>query len=134
MKVIADYCVEKGGVKRYDLHRCPDAYGQARNLDAWELRQNDFDMHATYEDYMRIWSYNCQMANATRLRDWSRELAKCFVLMQGTSRTYDPDKGERGLQQWSTDDHDIIEAKVAKKTRGPQPDGVLRYGGAAMPL
>ena len=52
----------------------------------------------------------------------------CFVLMQGTSRTYDPDKRERGLQQWCTESHDVVEARVTKKPRGPQPDGVLWMG------
>ena len=73
-----------------------------------------------------IWSYNCQMANPTRLRAWSYEFRNSMVLMQGTQRQYDPAKGERTLCQWQTEHHDVVEARVRKKKQGgPQPEGVL---------
>ena len=60
---------------------------------------------------MRVWGYNCQMMNHVRAREWSEEFRGCFVGMQGTSATYDPDKSELQLQLWHTDHHDIWENK-----------------------
>ena len=55
---------------------------------------------------------------------WSDELVDRIVLLQGTGQTYDPERGERCLQMWSTEFHDIIEARARRKLRGHVPTGV----------
>ena len=130
VKAVGDVCRVRGGVGRFDLRRTQHDIVKAQLEDQEMLKADGFNMGGIYRERQTCWSYNCQMANMSRLRQWSEELTKCFVLLQGTSRTFDQTKGERSLSQWQTDDHDIVEAKVAKKlkARGPQPEGVLFMG------
>ena len=66
------------------------------------------------------------MANADRLKWWTPCFRDCFVLLQGTQRTYDLSRGEKALQQWTTGEHDVIEFKVIRKAQGGhRPEGVL---------
>ena len=98
--------------------------GENRDADS-TLREGYAPGKAFREDTV-IWSYNCQMANPTRLRTWSYEFRNSMVLMQGTQRQYDPSKGERTLSQWQTEYHGVIEAEVRKKNQGgPQPEGIF---------
>ena len=128
VKAVGDVCRVRGGVCSFDLRRMQQDIAHAQSEDQEMFKADGFDMGRTYRDRQACWSYNCQMANMSRLRQWSSELTKCFVLLQGTSRTFDSSKGERSLSQWQTDDHDIVEARVAKKAKGPQPDGGAFHG------
>ena len=80
-----------------------------------------------------FWSYNCQMMNSTRAIEWSDELKGTFVCMQGTQATFDIAKGERSLQLWRTEHHDIWESKQPKrKGAGCQPEGVAIFAPRGM--
>ena len=75
-----------------------------------------------------FWTYNCQMMNWTRANEWSAELRGAFVMMQGTQATYDVAKGERALQQRTTEYHDVWEFKRKKrKGAGCQLEGVAIF-------
>ena len=68
------------------------------------------------------------MMNTSRAKEWSEELKGSFVGMQGAQATYDPSKGERAVQLWSIDHHDVWEAKQIKKMgAGCQPEGVAIF-------
>ena len=111
----------RGGVTAY----CMSAI-QGEQDSHERLKQEGYDPSFGLRHKTKVWSYNCQMANNNRIRMWAQEWQDCFVLLQGTSRAYDETKGEKTLQLWHTDTHDVFEAKVAKKTRGgPQPEGVM---------
>ena len=75
--------------------------------------------------FTNVWTYNCQMANVERIRDWGHEFKDSYALFQGTQRTYDVSTGERSLQQWRTDTHEIYEARAPKNKQGHRPEGVL---------
>ena len=79
----------------------------------------------TAQQRTKVWTYNCQLANESRIRQWSEEFRDAYVLMQGTQRRYEASHGEKALQQWRTDYHMIYEVKVPKNYRGHRPDGVL---------
>ena len=88
--------------------------------DAARTLRDGYSPGKAFREDTIIWSYNCQMANSTRLRAWSYEFKGAMVLMQGTQRQYDPSKGERALCQWQTEHHDVVEFRVrGKKTGGP---------------
>ena len=73
------------------------------------------------------------MMNGTRLHEWSEELRGAFVMMQGTQATYDAAKGERSLQQRSTEHHDVWDFKRQKrKGAGCQPEGVAIFAPKGM--
>ena len=89
------------------------------------LQKEGYNPGKAFREDTVIWSYNCQMANHTRIREWSAELKHQMILLQGTQQTYDPTLGEKTLTRWQTDYHDVIEARVQKKARqGHQPEGV----------
>ena len=75
----------------------------------------------------RVWSWNCQMANPDRLGWWSPCFKDSVVLLQGTQRTYNADRGEKALQQWTTDAHEVIEFKVARRGVNALSEGGPTY-------
>ena len=84
------------------------------------------DPRKALRDRTRVWSWNCQMASDERLKWWAPCFRDTFVLLQGTQRTYNLDRGERAIQKWTLDYHDVLEFKVARKARGGhRPEGVL---------
>ena len=64
-----------------------------------------------------MWTYTCQSATDARIRAWSGELRGAFVALQSTARTYCPDLGEKRLQQWVIEAHDVFETRVRKRPR-----------------
>ena len=80
-----------------------------------QMSREGYNPGKAFREDTVIWSHNCQMANDTRLRDWSYEYKNAMVLMQGTQRVYDPTLGEKHCAHWQTDFHDIVEARVPKK-------------------
>ena len=123
VRAVGDSCRVRGGVSSFDMQHIVHDTKLLQQHDQEQLAADGFDLRSIYRDKHACWSYNCQMANMSRLQQWSAELSKAYVLLQGTSRTFDLTKGERSLSQRQTDDHDVIEARVAKKTKGPQPGG-----------
>ena len=59
------------------------------------LAREGYNPGRAFREDTVVWSYNCQMANPTRIREWSREFQHHMVLMQGTQRTYDQTIGEK---------------------------------------
>ena len=100
---------------------------QERELRGIErLSKEGLTPEAALRGRTRVWSWNCQMANNERLGWWSPCFKDAIVLFQGTQRTYNADRGEKALQQWTTGEHDVIEFKVVRKAQGGhRPEGVL---------
>ena len=118
----------RGGITIYGTIRQYPSELANEHSSQTRLKQEGFDPRMAFRRRTHVWSYNCQMMNAWRLENWGRELDGCFVLVQGTQQTYDPSKGERGLQHRNTRYHDVYEARVRKKGKGCQPEGVSILG------
>ena len=118
----------RGGITIYGTIRQYVSYPIDEEVSQTLLRQDGFNPSNAFRKRTYAWSYNCQMMNAWRLEHWGKELDKCFGLFQGTQRTYDPVKGEKGLQQTSTPYHDVYESRVRKRGKGCHPEGVMIAG------
>lgn len=98
------------------------------------LKQEGYDLRQGLHGTTQAWTYNCQMANADRIRIWGEEFKDSFCAMQGTQRTSEQNKcekseqnkGEKSIQGWSSATHDILEYKASRQGRmGQQLEGVL---------
>ena len=122
-RTIGDERAERGGL----------LYTPMRRRDEDDERTMGYGPGKGLHVRTTFWTYNCQMMNRTRAQEWSEEMKGAFVMMQGTQATYDVHHGERHLQYWSTDYHDVWEAKKQKR-RGPgcQPEGVAVFAPKGM--
>ena len=85
--------IRKQGCK--DYMNIEEARGEGKSLHL--MKKEGYNPGAKFREDNVIWSWNCQMANPTRIRLWSAELKGAIILMQGTQRTYDSQRGERTL-------------------------------------
>ena len=74
----------RGGVTAYCMSAAQDEQDSRDRL-----RQEGYDPSYGLRHKTRVWSYNCQMANSSRIHLWAQEWQDCFALLQGTSRVYD---------------------------------------------
>ena len=118
----------RGGITIYGTIRQLKTESTCEQSSQSRLRQEGFDSRLACRKRTHVWSYNCQMMNSWRLEHWGRELEHCFGLIQGTQLTYDPAKGERGLQQCTTTYHDVYESRTRRRGKGCHPEGVMILG------
>ena len=67
------------------------------------LTKEGYDIYHGLGGTTRVWIYNCQHAGGELLRAWGCGFKRGLVLMQGTKRGYDANKGDRSIQHGSTD-------------------------------
>ena len=115
----------RGGVKALAMRRLSAAERATEEASEQRMVREGYNPTRGLHRWTHVWSYNCQMANEGRLKEWGHEFKDCFALLQGTQRTYEPCKGERSIQKWNTDTHDIIEHRARKRGKHSQPEGVL---------
>ena len=122
-----------GGVSEFRYSRISLNVYEREQQSSESLRSEGYDPKFAFRGKSSVWTYNCQMADAGRMRLWGEEFEGEYVALQGTQGTYRPECGERALQQWSSDTHDVIEFKVQKKKKkGYSPEGVAVWAPKGM--
>ena len=114
-----------GGVSEFRYSRISlNVYERERQSNECMLEEG-YDHKFAFRGKSSVWTYNCQMADVSRMRAWGPEFKGEYVALQGTQGTYRPEFGERALQQWSSDTHDIVESEFRRRGRGTHLKGLL---------
>ena len=85
----------KGGALQHRILREYESYDAKELWSLMRLAKEGYTPYKTEVQRTKVWTYNCQLANESRIRQWSEEFRDAYVLVHGTQRRYEASRGEK---------------------------------------